>query len=155
MELFTPVVSRARSDSRPCACTARPSRTVRPSSPQAVPRDGRPGVTGQLHRDRGGHHRRGPSTCSTTFSPDATTRHRISIGARTRLPKGHWVGERAPRDLARKGRAFATLDSWIGRQGSPTVQPGAALALAATIQAWSDFAGTSVHQITPAAFSAE
>ena len=80
------------------------------------------------------------------------------IGARTKLPKGHWVGERAARDvldLARKGRAFATLDSLIRRQGSPAVQSGAALALAATIQVWSDLTGKPVDQVTPAVFSAE
>lgn len=80
------------------------------------------------------------------------------IGARTKLPKGHWVGERAARDvldLAGKGRAFATLDSLIRRQGSPAVQSGAALALAAAMQAWSDLTGESVDQITRTAFSAE
>lgn len=80
------------------------------------------------------------------------------IGARTKLPKGNWVGERAARDildLARKGRAFATLDSLIRRQGSPAVQSGAALALAATMQAWSDLTGKPVDQVTPAVFSAE
>ena len=80
------------------------------------------------------------------------------IGARTKLPKGHWVGERAARDvpdLARKGRAFATLDSLIRRQGSPAVQSGAALALAATMQAWSDLTGEPVDQITRTAFTAE
>jgi hypothetical protein len=80
------------------------------------------------------------------------------IGTRTRLPKGRWVGERAARDildLARKGRAFATLDSLIRRQGSPAVQSGAALALAATLQAWSGTTGNPVDQITPAVFGAE
>jgi len=80
------------------------------------------------------------------------------IGARTKLPKGLWVGERAARDvldLARKGRAFATLDSPIRRQGSPAVQSGAALALAATMQAWSDLTGKPVDQIAPVVFSAE
>jgi hypothetical protein len=80
------------------------------------------------------------------------------IGARTKLPKGNWVGERAARDvldLARKGRAFATLDSLIRRQGSPAVQSGAALALAATMQAWSDLTGEPVDQITHTVFTAE
>ena len=38
----------------------------------------------------------------------------------TRLPAGHWTGERAATDiltLARKRRAFASLDSLIARQG--------------------------------------
>ena len=39
----------------------------------------------------------------------------------TRLPAGHWTGERAARDiliLARKGRAFASLDALITRAGA-------------------------------------
>ena len=78
------------------------------------------------------------------------------IGARTRLPKGHWVGERAARDildLARRGRALAALGSLITRQGSPAVQSGAALALASVMQAWADLTGTPVDQVTPSAFS--
>lgn len=80
------------------------------------------------------------------------------IGARTKLPKGHWVGERAARDvldLARKGRAFDTVDSLIRRQGSPAVQSGAALALAAAMQAWSDLTGEPVDQITHTVLTAE
>ncbi len=78
------------------------------------------------------------------------------IGARTRLPKGHWVGERAARDildLSRRGRAFGALGALITKQGSPAVQSGAALALAATMQAWADLTGTPVDQVTPSAFS--
>ncbi|MGH8827648.1 MAG: hypothetical protein ACRDVZ_08650 [Jiangellaceae bacterium] len=78
------------------------------------------------------------------------------IGARTRLPKGHWVGERAARDildLARRGRAFGALGALITKQGSPAVQSGAALALAATIQAWADLTGTPVDQVTPSVLS--
>lgn len=74
------------------------------------------------------------------------------IGARAKLPKGHWLGERAARDildLARRGRAFRALDSLIAKQGSPAVQAGAALALAGAIQAWADLAGTPVDQVTP------
>ncbi|MCY7397184.1 MAG: hypothetical protein LH468_13730 [Nocardioides sp.] len=77
------------------------------------------------------------------------------IGARTRLPKGHWAGERAARDivsLARRGRAFASLGSLITRQGSPAVQSGAALALAATMQTWCDATDTPVDEITSSAF---
>ena len=51
----------------------------------------------------------------------------------TRLPAGHWTGERAAVDiltLARKGRAFACLDSLIARQGGQHVLYGSALALA-------------------------
>lgn len=74
------------------------------------------------------------------------------IAARTRIPKGHWVGERAARDildLARKGKAFSALGSLITRQGSPAVQSGAALALAAAMKTWSEVTGTPVDQVTP------
>lgn len=78
--------------------------------------------------------------------PDAPA----GIGTRTRLPKGHWVGERAARDiltLARRGRAFTALGPLITKQGSPAVQSGATLALAATIQAWSALTDTPLDQV--------
>lgn len=77
------------------------------------------------------------------------------IGARAKLPKGQWHGERAARDildLARRGRTFRALDSLIAKQGSPAVQAGAALALAGAMQAWADLVGKPVDQITRAAF---
>lgn len=83
--------------------------------------------------------------------PEAPT----GIGGRAKLPKGHWFGERAARDildLARRGRAFRALDSLIAKQGSPAVQAGAALALAGVMQAWADLVGKPVDQITRAAF---
>ena len=43
---------------------------------------------------------------------------------------------------ARKGRAFASLDSLIARQGGQHVLYGSALALAAALQAWSRHART-------------
>jgi hypothetical protein len=61
------------------------------------------------------------------------------LGQYVRLPAGHWTGERAATDilvLARKGRAFASLDTLIARQGGMHVLYGSALTLAATIQAW-------------------
>jgi hypothetical protein len=63
----------------------------------------------------------------------------------TRLPAGHWTGERAAIDiltLARKGRAFGSLDSLIARQGGQHVLYGSALVLAAALQAWARYAGT-------------
>lgn len=83
--------------------------------------------------------------------PDAPS----GIGARTRLPKGHWFGERAGRDvldLARRGRAFGALGSLIAKQGSPAVQAGAALALAGVMQTWADLVDRPVDQVTPIAF---
>lgn len=80
------------------------------------------------------------------------------IGGRAKLPKGHWFGERAGRDildLARRGRAFRALDSLIAKQGSRAVQAGAALALAGVMQAWADLVGEQVDQVTPAVFQAE
>ena len=67
------------------------------------------------------------------------------LAALTRLPAGHWTGEREARDiltLTRKGRAFASPDSLIARQGGRHVLYGSALTLAAALQAWSRHAGT-------------
>jgi hypothetical protein len=72
------------------------------------------------------------------------------LAARTRLPAGHWTGERAATDiltLARKGRAFASLDSLIGRQGGQHVLYGSALVLAAILQAWARHAGTPLIEL--------
>jgi hypothetical protein len=65
----------------------------------------------------------------------------------TQLPAGHWTGERAARDiltLARKGRAFASLDALIARQGGQHILYGSALVLAAALQAWARHADTPV-----------
>ena len=65
----------------------------------------------------------------------------------TRLPAGHWTGERAATDiitLARKGRAFASLNFLIARQGGRHVLYGSALALAAALQARARHADTTV-----------
>jgi hypothetical protein len=65
----------------------------------------------------------------------------------TQLPAGHWTGERAARDiliLARKGRAFASLDALITGQGGQHVLYGSALVLAAAVQAWARHADTPV-----------
>ena len=72
------------------------------------------------------------------------------LPATTRLPAGHWAGERAATDiltLARKGRAFASLDSLITRQGGQHVLYGSALALAAALQAWARHAGTPLTEL--------
>jgi hypothetical protein len=74
------------------------------------------------------------------------------IGAKSKLPKGHWYGERAARDildLARRGRAHSALGALITRQGSHAVQAGAALALAGTMQTWATLVGKPVDQVTP------
>ncbi len=68
----------------------------------------------------------------------------------TRLPAGHWTGERAATDiltLARKGRAFASLDALIARQGGHHVLYGSALVLAAALQAWSRHTSTPVTDL--------
>ena len=70
----------------------------------------------------------------------------------TRLPAGHWTGERAARDvltLARKGRAFASLDALIARQGGQHVLYGSALVLAAALQAWARHASTPLIELGP------
>lgn len=68
----------------------------------------------------------------------------------TQLPAGHWTGERAARDiltLARKGRAFASLDALITGQGGQHVLYGSALVLAAAVQAWARHADTPVTDL--------
>ena len=63
----------------------------------------------------------------------------------TNLPAGHWTGERAATDilvLARKGRAFGSLDKLLIRQGGPQVLAGSALALAAASHAWAEHSAT-------------
>src|SRR5262249_57176067 len=72
----------------------------------------------------------------------------------TRLPAGYWAGERAATDiltLARKRRAFASLDALITRQGGRHVLYGSALALAAALQAWAAQTGTPVSDLARAA----
>ena len=74
------------------------------------------------------------------------------LGDRVRLPAGHWLGERAATDilvLARKGRAFSSLNTLIARQGGQHVLYGSALALTAATQAWSASTDTPVPDLTP------
>ncbi len=76
------------------------------------------------------------------------------LGQRVRLPAGHWLGERAATDilvLARKGRAFESLDTLIARQGGKHVLYGSALTLAAAAQAWAADTDTPVHDLARAA----
>jgi hypothetical protein len=84
--------------------------------------------------------------------PDAPT----GIGAHATLPKGHWHGERAARDilaLAQTGRAFGALHALTVKQGGQAVQTGAALALTGTVQAWAHVAGTPVDQVVAVVFT--
>jgi hypothetical protein len=72
------------------------------------------------------------------------------LARRVRLPSGNWTGERAATDilvLARKGRAFASLDTLIARQGGKHVLYGSALTLAGTIQAWAQQTDTPVSDL--------
>ena len=68
------------------------------------------------------------------------------LGDHTTLPAGHWNGERAATDilvLARKARAFRSLDRLLIRQGGPQVLAGSVLALAAATDAWAKRSGTT------------
>lgn len=72
------------------------------------------------------------------------------LADRVRLPKGHWVGERAARDilaLAAKGQAFRSLGSLLTRQGGPQVLYGSALALTASVHTWSTDTDTPVPEL--------
>jgi hypothetical protein len=76
------------------------------------------------------------------------------LGQRVRLPAGHWLGERAATDilvLARKGRAFSSLDTLIARQGGQHVLYGSALTLAAAAQTWAASTDTPVREVARAA----
>ncbi len=58
------------------------------------------------------------------------------FGTHIPLPAGHWNGERAATDmlaLARKGKAFRSLDKLLVRHRGPQVLAGSALALAAAV----------------------
>jgi hypothetical protein len=76
------------------------------------------------------------------------------LGQRVKLPAGHWLGERAATDilvLARKGRAFSSLDTLIARQGGEHVLYGSALTLAAAAQTWAANTNTPVAEVARAA----
>jgi hypothetical protein len=76
------------------------------------------------------------------------------LADRVRLPKGHWRGERAARDilaLAGQGRAFRSLGPLIARQGGHHVLYGSALALTAALRTWSNDTGTPVPDLARAA----
>jgi len=73
-----------------------------------------------------------------------------TLAEQVRLPAGHWLGERAANDilvLARKGRAFRSLNTLITRQGGEHVLYGSALALAATTQTWATATDSPVAEI--------
>lgn len=77
-------------------------------------------------------------------NPDAPA----GLAQRTRLPNGHWTGERAATDvlaLAAKGRAFKSLHTLIVRQGGLQLLFGSALAIAATLQSWAELTETTVQ----------
>lgn len=79
-------------------------------------------------------------------APDAPP----GIAHHATLPDGHWSGERAATDilvLAAKGRAFASLDHLLVRQGGPQVLAGSALALAAAIEAWAQISATPLADL--------
>src|SRR5205085_4379845 len=73
------------------------------------------------------------------------------LAARTRLPAGHWTGERAATDvlaLASKGRAFRSLHTLTVRQGGHHLLYGSALALAAATIAWAQRTDTELAELT-------
>ena len=72
------------------------------------------------------------------------------MGHRVDLPAGRWRGERAATDilaLARKGRAFRSLDTLIVKQGGENVLYGSVLTLAAAVRNWAADTDTSVAEI--------
>jgi hypothetical protein len=88
--------------------------------------------------------------CSTIGSPGSDPHTPDGLVHRIRLPDGYWRGARAATDilvLARKRRAFRSLDTLIIRQGGENVLYGSALAIAATTQTWSADTGTPVPDL--------
>jgi hypothetical protein len=76
----------------------------------------------------------------------------VTLAQLTRLPAGHWFGQRAAVNvlaLAGRGRAFQSLGSLITKQGSPQLLAGATLALAAAVMAWSRTEDTPVGELLP------
>jgi hypothetical protein len=72
------------------------------------------------------------------------------LAAHTRLPAGHWTGERAATDvlaLAGKGRAFRSLHTLTVRQGGHHLLYGSALALAAATLAWARQSDTELAEL--------
>lgn len=75
------------------------------------------------------------------------------LAARTRLPKGHWTGGRAAKDilaLAARAKAFDSVGSLEMRQGGPQVLAGCALALAVSVRAWSTLTDTPPEELIEA-----
>ncbi len=73
------------------------------------------------------------------------------MGRRVNLPAGHWLGQRAATDilaLARKGRAFRSIDTLIVKQGGKNVLYGSVLTLAAAVRTRSADTNTSVGEIS-------
>jgi hypothetical protein len=72
------------------------------------------------------------------------------LAAVTRLPAGHWTGERAATDLlalAGKHRAFTKQDAVIANHGGLHVLYGIALALTGTIQAWAQLSSNPAVEL--------
>jgi hypothetical protein len=75
------------------------------------------------------------------------------LAPHTRLPAGHWVGERAATDvlaLAAKGRALRSLNTLTIRQGEHHLLYGSALAPAAATLAWARHTNTTPTDLAAA-----
>jgi hypothetical protein len=73
------------------------------------------------------------------------------LSRHTRLPTGHWFGERAATDLlalAGRGKAFRSMDRVIARQGGEHVLFGSTLALAAATRAWADHTNVPIPDLS-------
>ena len=75
------------------------------------------------------------------------------LAEHTTLPAGHWTGQRAATDilvLARKHRAFRSLDKLLTRHGGHQVLAGSALTLAAAANTWAKRSHTPPADLIPA-----
>ena len=89
--------------------------------------------------------------CVDQWLAEATAGAPSTLRDTVRLPPGHWEGERAARDvlaLARKGRAYSSLDRLTIGHGGLHLLYGSALAVAAALRAWAAAAGEPLANVT-------
>lgn len=80
------------------------------------------------------------------------------LTARTRIPAGHWIGERASTDvlaLATKGRAFRSLDTLTIRQGGHHLLYGSAPSRSPPLPSSGPDRPTPTSPISPPPLSAD
>ena len=98
----------------PCGWPPKPSPTATPRSPPAILDQAQPESPDDSAATVAGCIGARARPARPLAHPGTTPAHPPGLARLTRLPAGHWTGERAATDilaLARKGRAFASLDA--------------------------------------------